>query len=99
MNLSEGFNDFYATFGTPQLLSSLAGIGILVCWILVIVQAFRNDDTSWGIFLIITSLFCGFGGLLTYIAGWLSANRWGTAGIMILWTILLFVWFFPIAFF
>ena len=92
-------DEFYNTFGFVQMLSSLAAAGVLVCWILVIVQAFRADDASWGFFLILTSIFCGFGGLLTYIAGWLSSNRWKTTPIMIVWTLLLLIWVLPIVLF
>ncbi len=69
-----------------QLLSFGLGIGGLVCFILVLIKMFQNDETTMGIVCIVTSLFCGLGVLIAFIMGWINASKWQIQQVMLIWT-------------
>jgi hypothetical protein len=59
-----------------QILCILAGLGSLVCFILVLVQMFQRGQTTLGIVCIVL-VFCGIGGLIAFIYGWMKHREWG----------------------
>jgi hypothetical protein len=67
------------------VLQGLAGLGVLVCHILVIVRMFQAGDTGMGILCIVLS-FCGIGFLVTLIYGWVKAPVWGITKLMTIFT-------------
>ena len=91
----EMFDEFYESFGFLQFLASIAAIVAFICWILVIVGAFQHGEAGWGIMLILTTVICGFGYLLTYIYGWMSAGQHRQTGVMLLWTACLAFYLLP----
>jgi hypothetical protein len=61
-------------------ISSIIGLGCLVCWIIVLIQMFKS-----GVLTGILGLICG---LYAFIWGWLHAGG-GLRNVMLIWTILL----------
>jgi hypothetical protein len=68
-----------------MLLGVACGIGSLICFILVLVKMFQNNETTMGIVCIVT-IFCGIGGLLAFILGWINAGKWKIQQIMVIWS-------------
>jgi ABC-type transport system involved in cytochrome bd biosynthesis fused ATPase/permease subunit len=65
-----------------QVLQGILGIISLVCFILVLVRMFQENQTGLGVACIIL-LFCfGIGALIAFIVGWVNAGRWGINNIM-----------------
>ena len=67
-----------------QALSSLIGLGSLVCFIMVLIKLFKEKGALHGIL----GLICG---LYTFIWGWIESGRLGIKNIMLIWTGLLVV--------
>ena len=67
-----------------QLLNLVLSIGVLVCWVMVVVKMFQNGKTIAGIFSII---LCGFGALLALVYGWMKADEWKIKPLMTAFTI------------
>ena len=63
-----------------MIVSWLASIVCLVCWILVLIKMFPAEGPLKGILAII----CG---LYAFIWGWMNASRFNLRNIMIAWTI------------
>jgi hypothetical protein len=57
----------------------------LVCFILVLVAMFKNEQTVMGIVCIVT-IFCGIGGLIAFVYGWMKAGEWNLQQVMLAWT-------------
>jgi hypothetical protein len=70
-----------------QILQGLLGIVSLVCLILVLVQMFQHGQVGLGVACIVLTLCFGIGALITFIVGWVNANRWGITNIMLAWTV------------
>lgn len=67
-----------------QLVASVAG---LVCFIMVLIKMFQNDQTTLGIVCIVTAvLCCGIGGLIAFVMGWVKSSEWDTKQVMLIWT-------------
>lgn len=62
-----------------SLLAIVAGIGSLVCWIIVLVKMFQNSQILLGI----VSILCG---LVAFIMGWVNAKQWNIQNVMLIWT-------------
>jgi hypothetical protein len=62
----------------------IAGLGCLVCLILVVVKMYQNE----GILKAILGLICG---IYAFIWGWINAGRLGIKNVMIAWTVLILV--------
>ena len=63
------------------LLAIVAGIGSLACWIMVIIAAFKNEQSPlMGILCIV---LCGLG---AFIIGWIKHGEWKIKNIMLAWT-------------
>ena len=61
-------------------ISSIIGLGALVCWIMVLIRMFKS-----GVLTGILGLVCG---LYAFIWGWLHSGE-GLRNVMIIWTILI----------
>lgn len=70
-----------------NLLAFCLGIGSLVCFILVLIKMFQNNETTMGIVCIVTLLLCGLGGLIAFILGWINVSTWRIQQIMMIWTL------------
>lgn len=66
-------------------LAAILGLVSLVCFILIIVKMFQNDDSTLGIICIVT-IFCGIGGLIAFVMGWINAGKYGASQLMLVWT-------------
>ncbi|MBN2415221.1 hypothetical protein JXO52_05240 [bacterium] len=60
----------------------LAGLGSLICFILVLIKLFKKQGVGLGILGIICALY-------TFIWGWIHAKKQGIQNIMLIWTILI----------
>jgi ABC-type antimicrobial peptide transport system permease subunit len=66
------------------IVSYLAAIACLICWIMVLIKMFPAEGTLKGILAII----CG---LYAFIWGWMNATKFNLKNIMLIWTIALIV--------
>jgi len=64
------------------ILGTIAGLGCLVCLIIVLIKQFQNGGALHGIIGIIT---CG---LWTFIWGWINSGKLNIRNIMLIWTLL-----------
>ena len=63
------------------LLAIVSGIGSLVCFVMVLIHFFNTEQTGLGIACIVL-VFCGIGGLIAYVKGWMD----NLGNIMLIWT-------------
>ena len=69
------------------ILIFLVGIGMLICWIMEIIAAFKKEEKPlMGILSIVGGLICT--PLVPIIIGWIHAKKWGIKKVMMIWTIL-----------
>jgi len=64
------------------ILGMVAGLGYLICLIMVLIKQFQSAGAVHGIIGIIT---CG---LWTFIWGWMNAGNLNIKNIMMIWTVL-----------
>ena len=64
-----------------MIVSWLAAIVCIVCWIMVLLKMFPAEGPVKGILAII----CG---LYAFIWGWMNAGRFNLKNIMLIWTVL-----------
>ncbi|HEX8203538.1 MAG TPA: hypothetical protein VF590_23890 [Isosphaeraceae bacterium] len=69
-----------------SLLSLVVSLGLLVCFILVVVQAFQHGNTGAGVGLILSLFLCGLGILVGLIYGWVKADQWRIRNLMLTYT-------------
>jgi hypothetical protein len=70
-----------------EILQTITGLIMLVCFILVLIRIFQEGQTGLGVACIVL-LFCvGIGALIAFIVGWQNAGRWRMTNIMTLWTV------------
>lgn len=67
------------------ILTLLAMIGCVICWIIVLIKIFQNDGALKGVLGILCSLFA-------FIWGWMNADRLGIKNIMMIWTVLIIIY-------
>ncbi len=67
--------------GAMMGLYYLVSVGVLVCFILVLIKLFKKEGVGLGILGII----CG---LYTFIWGWINYKKQNITTVMIIWTIL-----------
>jgi hypothetical protein len=60
----------------------VAGLGSLVCFILVLIHLFQSGQTGLGIACIVLLFVCGIGGLIAFVKGWMD----GLGTVMWVWT-------------
>jgi hypothetical protein len=65
-----------------NLVSVLAGLGSVLCYILVLVHLFQSDQKGLGIVCILLTFLCGIGALLAFIKGWIDGINY----VMWVWT-------------
>ena len=63
-----------------MMVSWLASIVCLVCWVMVLIKMFPAEGALKGVLAII----CG---LYAFIWGWMNASRFNLRNIMVVWTI------------
>ena len=61
-------------------LAVVLGLVSLVCFIMVLIKMFQNDQTVAGILSI---CICP---LIAFVMGWMNADKWGIKNIMLAWT-------------
>jgi hypothetical protein len=69
-----------------QGLGSLAGLVSLVCFILVVIAMFKNNQTTLGIVCIVGFFVCFIGMLIAFVYGWMKSSEWNLKTIMLIWT-------------
>ena len=69
-----------ALLGT--ILGAVAGIGSLVCFVIVVIHLFKSDQAGMGIACILLIFVCGIGGLVAFVKGWMD----GLGTVMYVWT-------------
>jgi hypothetical protein len=67
-----------------MIVSWLAAIVSLVCWIMVLIKMFPAEGALKGVLAII----CG---LYAFIWGWMNASRFNLRNIMLIWTVAILV--------
>jgi hypothetical protein len=67
-----------------QILSAVASLGYLVCFILLIVKMFQHGQV---VLAIVCLVCCGPGTLIGFVYGWMKSGEWGIRNMMIVWTI------------
>ncbi len=68
-------------------LETVAGLGSLVCFILVLIQMFQRGQTVLGIVCIVLCFVIGIGALIAFIYGWVKSREWGLYNVMLVWTV------------
>ena len=68
-----------------NFLSLIIGIGWLICFILVLVKMFQNDQVVMGVVCIVL-IFCGIGPLVAFVYGWIKSSEWNIQKLMLIWT-------------
>jgi hypothetical protein len=67
------------------VVQGIAGLVLLVCYILIVVKMFQHNQTILGIVCIV--LFCcGLGQLLVLIYGWMKVKEWNMMTLMLVYT-------------
>lgn len=69
-------------------LFSLCSLGLLVTWVMVVIQAFKKGKGP--LLGILSLIFCTLGGL---IIGWIKSKEWGIQKLMLIYTVLTVVYF------
>ena len=64
------------------ILGGIAGLGSLICFIIVLIKQFQEGGVLHGIIGLIT---CG---IWTFIWGWINSGRLNIRNIMLVWTLL-----------
>ncbi len=67
-------------------LGTVAGIGCLICFILVVIEMFKRDQQALGIICVVGVIVCGIGPLIAFIYGWVKAKEWNITKLMTIYT-------------
>jgi hypothetical protein len=68
-------------------LMTLFGIVSLVCFILVLVEMFRRQQTGLAIAFIVLAFCTGIGFPIAFVYGWTKAGEWNLKKVMVGWTV------------
>jgi uncharacterized membrane protein len=60
-------------------------LGMVVCWIMVLIRMFKEAGAVHGIIGILCSLYA-------FIWGWMNSSKYGIRNIMLAWTVLLILY-------
>lgn len=71
-----------------HVLNTIGSLGMLVCFILVVVTMFQRGSSGIGIASLLL-LCCGVGALVAFVYGWIKSGDWGISKLMTIWTICL----------
>jgi hypothetical protein len=63
-----------------SILGGLAGLGSLICLIIVLIKLFPAEGALKGIF----GIFCG---IYTFIWGWQNVDRYNLKNVMMIWSV------------
>jgi hypothetical protein len=63
-----------------QIVASIAGLGSLICWVIILVQMFQKDT----VLKAILGIICG---LWAFIWGWMNLEKHGQKTVMIVWSL------------
>ena len=69
------------------ILGFVSGVGSLVCFGLVLVKMFQHGQTGLRVACIVLLFYCGIGGLVAFIYGWVKAAEWSITNVMTIWTV------------
>ncbi len=69
-----------------SLLGMLCGLGMFICYMIVVVKMFQHGDTTPAILSLALLLCMALGGIVAYVFGWMKAGIYGTQNIMLIWT-------------
>src|SRR6266404_6230363 len=75
-----------------QILGGIGGLGMLICFILIVVQTFQRGSTGLGIAMVVLFFCCTLGHWIGFIYGWVKSGEWGTKNIMLIWTVCIILW-------
>jgi hypothetical protein len=75
-----------------QILQIIIGLASLVCFVMVVIKMFQSGDTGLGIACVVL-IFCGIGGLIAFIMGWVKSAQYDIKNVMLAWTGLIVVGF------
>jgi hypothetical protein len=64
------------------IIGGIAGLGSLICFIIVLIKQFQEGGILHGIIGLVT---CG---IWTFIWGWINSGRLNIRNIMLIWTVL-----------
>ena len=64
------------------ILAMLVGLGVFICFIMVLIKQFQDAGAVHGIIGIVT---CG---IWTFIWGWMNAQRLNIRNLMLIWSVL-----------
>ena len=67
------------------ILLMLLVLGMIVCWIMVLIRMFKEAGAVHGIIGILCSLYA-------FIWGWMNSGKYGIRNIMLAWTALLILY-------
>lgn len=59
-----------------QLLQSVVGLGVLVCYIIMLIKMFQRGATVPAVFSIVLLCCGGIGIFIPLIYGWMKASEW-----------------------
>lgn len=62
------------------------GIASLVCFILVLIEMFKRQQTGLAIACIVLAFCTGIGTLIAFVYGWMKGSEWGLGKVMRIWT-------------
>lgn len=65
-----------------SILLMLLVLGMIVCWIMVLIRMFKDAGAVHGIIGILCSLYA-------FIWGWMNSGKLGLRNIMLAWTVIL----------
>lgn len=71
-----------------NILNGVGGLGMLVCFILVIVTMFQRGSSGVAIASLLL-LCCGIGVFVAFVYGWIKSSEWGITRLMTIWTVCL----------
>jgi len=64
----------------------VCSIASLVCFIMVVVKMFQNDQTGMAIACIVLSFCTGVGPIIAFVVGWMNSATWNLKNVMLIWT-------------
>ncbi len=67
----------------------IASIVALVCFVMVVAQMFKHDQTGLGVACILLAFCTGVGPLIAFVFGWTKAKEWDLKQIMTIWSVAL----------
>lgn len=68
-----------------SIVLMLLVLGMIVCWIMVLIRMFKDAGVVHGIIGILCSLYA-------FIWGWMNSGKLGLRNIMIAWTVLIILY-------